>query len=322
MGITVADLAFVGSDLERPESVLVTSTDVFAADHICGVTRLGGARIPLHDVPEGFLPNGIALTPSGEFLIANLGDEGGVWRIDADHHLHPFLLEVDGRRLRNCNFVGFDDSGRLWISVCTQQRPRARAFNQYTADGYIVLIDGQGARIVAEGLGFANECRADPTGKWLYVNESTSRLLSRFPIEIVDGRTSLGSKEVVYAFTDGDFPDGLNFDVDGGVWVACVLSNRVVRIDLAGRREVILEDADPWLIAEAEEKWEADQHSDAVVRAGLTRCLHNVSCVAFGGADLKTVYLGSLAGKKLATFRSGIAGARPVHWNYTSAIKS
>ncbi|MGY3410907.1 sugar lactone lactonase YvrE [Bradyrhizobium sp. GM5.1] len=284
MGITVADLAFVGSDLERPESVLVTSTDVFAADHICGVTRLGGARTPLHDVPEGFLPNGIALTPTGEFLIANLGDEGGVWRIDADHRLHPFLLEVDGRRLRNCNFVSFDDSGRLWVSVCTQQRPRARAFNQYTADGYIVLIDGQGARIVAEGLGFANECRADPTGKWLYVNESTSRLLSRFPIEIVDGRTSLGSKEVVYAFTDGDFPDGLNFDVDGGVWVACVLSNRVVRIDLAGRREVILEDADPWLIAEAEEKWQADQHSDAVARAGLTRCLHNVSCVAFGRA--------------------------------------
>ncbi|MGY3080229.1 streptogramin lyase [Bradyrhizobium sp. LM6.10] len=67
MGITVADLAFVGSDLERPESVLVTSTDVFAADHICGVTRLGGARTPLHDAPEGFLPNGIALTPNGEF---------------------------------------------------------------------------------------------------------------------------------------------------------------------------------------------------------------------------------------------------------------
>ncbi|WP_167772637.1 SMP-30/gluconolactonase/LRE family protein [Ramlibacter henchirensis] len=318
MGITVADLAFVGSDLERPESVLVTSSDVFAADHVCGVVRVDGERTPLRDVPEGFLPNGIALTQAGEFLIANLGDEGGVWRIDADHRLHPFLLEVNGRQLRNCNFVGYDDVGRLWVSVCTQQRPRMKAFNRHVADGYIVLVDEHGARIVAEGLGFANECRVDPTGNWLYVNESTSRVLSRFPIENVDGRARLGLKEQVYTFTDGDFPDGLNFDVEGGVWVACVVSNRVVRIDLAGRREVILDDADPLLVAEAEQKWTIDGLDDAVARAGLTRTLHNVSCVAFGGDDMKTVYLGSLAGKRLATFRAEIAGARPAHWQFRS----
>ncbi|WP_162246084.1 SMP-30/gluconolactonase/LRE family protein [Variovorax sp. Root318D1] len=320
MGIAVADLTFIGSDLERPESVLVTSTDVFAADHVCGVTRVGGERIPLRDVPEGFLPNGIALTQAGEFLIANLGDEGGIWRIDADRRLHPFLLEVNGRQLRNSNFVGYDDLGRLWVSVCTQQRPRAKAFDRYTADGYIVLVDEHGARIVAEGLGFANECRVDPTGNWLYVNETMSRVLSRFPIEIVDGRARLGSKEQVYTFTDGDFPDGLNFDVEGGVWVACVVSNRVVRIDSTGRREVILEDADPLLIAEAEQKWAIDELSDAALRAGLTRTLHNVSCIAFGGDDMKTVYLGSLAGKRLATFRAEIAGARPAHWHLESVI--
>jgi hypothetical protein len=38
--------------------------------------------------------------------------------------------------------------------------------------------------------------------------------------------------------------------------------------------------------------------------------------VAFGGPDLKTVYLGNLAGKAIPTFRSTIAGAEPVQWRF------
>ena len=35
-----------------------------------------------------------------------------------------------------------------------------------------------------------------------------------------------------------------------------------------------------------------------------------------GGPDLKTVYLGSLFGTRVATFRSPIAGAKPVQWDF------
>jgi hypothetical protein len=38
--------------------------------------------------------------------------------------------------------------------------------------------------------------------------------------------------------------------------------------------------------------------------------------VTFGGSDLKTVYLGSLFGARIATFRSPVAGAEPPHWRY------
>jgi hypothetical protein len=38
--------------------------------------------------------------------------------------------------------------------------------------------------------------------------------------------------------------------------------------------------------------------------------------VAFGGPDLKTVFLGSLFAARIATFRSPIAGAPPPHWGY------
>lgn len=42
--------------------------------------------------------------------------------------------------------------------------------------------------------------------------------------------------------------------------------------------------------------------------------------VAFGGRDLRTVYLGNLAGSRIASFRSPVAGVRPLHWNYCAAI--
>jgi hypothetical protein len=38
--------------------------------------------------------------------------------------------------------------------------------------------------------------------------------------------------------------------------------------------------------------------------------------IGFGGPDLKTVYLGSLFGRQIATFRSPIAGAAPVQWEF------
>ena len=40
-----------------------------------------------------------------------------------------------------------------------------------------------------------------------------------------------------------------------------------------------------------------------------TRTLGNLASVAFGGPDLRTVYLGSLFGSRIATFRSPVAGA-------------
>jgi sugar lactone lactonase YvrE len=44
------------------------------------------------------------------------------------------------------------------------------------------MVDTRGARIVADGLGYTNECAIDISGQWLYVNETFSRRLSRFPV--------------------------------------------------------------------------------------------------------------------------------------------
>lgn len=315
--IPLSALQYLGEGLRRPESILATSSgELFVSDHVDGVRAVGQPARHLSDAPPDFLPNGFAMTREREFLVANLAGVGGVWRIDTGFHAHPYLMEVDGEKLSTTNFAGLDHQQRIWISMSTRQLPRELAFNPHTRDGFIALVDAEGARIVADGLGFTNECRVSPDGLWLYVNETYQRRLTRFAIGERAGRTVLGARETFHEFSDGDFPDGLAFDSTGAAWVACIVSNRVLRLEAGGDRQVVIEDADPQLCASAEARFASGGLDRAGVDAGGQRTLRNVSSIAFGGADLRTVYLGCLAGDRIASFRSPVAGAPPAHWNY------
>ena len=111
--------------------------------------------------------------------------------------------------------------------------------------------------------------------------------------------------------------DAYRADVaDGCVWITSIVSNRVVRVAPDGAQTVMLEDADA-----AHVQW----CEDAYVAGGLGRphldraagtVLRNISSLAFGGADLRTAYLGCLLGDAIAHFRAPVAGHPTVHWMY------
>jgi sugar lactone lactonase YvrE len=316
--IAAESVSTIGSGLSRPECVLTTrSGDLFVSDKRGGVSWIspGGATrlIQARNAPDGFLPNGIALLPDRSFLIADLGPGGGMYHLAQDGTLTPRLLEIDGRRLPPTNFVGIDAKSRIWVTVSTWQIPREQAARKDFADGFIILIDERGPRIVAEGLGFTNEAIVDPTGQWLYVNETIGRRNSRFPIR-PDG--SLGPKEVVAQFGAGTFPDGFAFDSEGGVWVVSVVSNRVIHIDRDGRQTIVMEDADPATLARVEDAFQSDRYGRAEMDSGSGRPLRNLSSIAFGGPDLRTAYLGSLFGDSIFVVPSPVQGAAPVHWDF------
>ena len=42
------------------------------------------------DIPDDFIPNGYSLMPDGSFLIANVGNDGGVYTLNRDGTLVPF----------------------------------------------------------------------------------------------------------------------------------------------------------------------------------------------------------------------------------------
>jgi sugar lactone lactonase YvrE len=316
--IGLEEIDFVGEGLQRCECVMTTrSGDLFTPDKRGGVSivRADGSTelILAKDAPAGFLPNGIALLPDRSFLIADLGPGGGVWHMTADGRLTPRLLELDGRPLEPTNFVGIDRQNRVWVTVSTRLVPREQSMRKGHADGYIVLLDDKGPRIVAEGVGFTNEAIVDPSGQWLYVNETIARATSRFPIR-PDG--SLGAREVFAQYGAGTFPDGFAFDSEGGVWIVSVVSNRVIRAMPDGSQHVIVEDADPQWLDVVEAAFNDGTYTRKHLDSGGERRLGNLSGIGFGGPDLKTVYLGSLFGSRIARFRSPIAGAAPVHWEF------
>lgn len=326
--VSVAALAWRGTGLVRPECVLATASgDLYTSDwrggvahmHPDGTHALYAGRLPqAADANRPTRPNGIALRRDGSFLMADLGEDlGGVYRLGRDGTVSEVLTHVDGIDLPSSNFVAEDAQGRVWLTVSTRLKPRSLGYNDRVADGFIVLMDSTGARIVADGLGFTNEALVSPDGQWLYVNETYHKKMSRYPLR-ADG--ALGAKEVVTTFGHGAFPDGFAFDSAGAAWVTCVIGNQLIRVTPDGAQQIVLEDGNPeyvdWVEAAYARAELGRQHMD---KPHTTR-LKNISSIAFGGADLKTVYLGCLAGDAIAHFRLpetlDLRGHAPVHWLY------
>src|SRR5690606_10522693 len=104
---------------------------------------------------EPLLVNGFDLERSGSALVTHLGDDsGGVWRLTVGGELVPVIVEADGEVLPATNFVRVDEKGRIWATVSTRARPRTRARTAARADGFIVMMDSRGTRIVADRLSF------------------------------------------------------------------------------------------------------------------------------------------------------------------------
>lgn len=313
-----ATLTFVGSGLVRPECVLATRDgNLFTADWRGGVAQIradGTQALYVGTLPGGraLRPNGIALRRDGTFLLADLGETaGGVFALGRDGRVEPFVVEVDGVELPPTNFVFEDDRDRVWITVSTRRVPRAAAYRADVADGFIVLVDERGARIVADGLGYTNEAMLSPDGAWLYVNETFSRRLTRFRVAADGG---LYGREVVTTFGHGTYPDGLAFDAEGHVWITSIVSNRVLRVAPDGAATIVLEDADPAHVDWCEDAYTRGELGRPHLDRAAGRVLKNISSLAFGGPDLRTAYLGCLLGDAIACFRAPVAGHPPFHW--------
>lgn len=316
--LELTDLRPLGAGLSRPECVLAHASGlVFAADWkgqggVAIVTADGRVvRVSAQNPPRHLHPNGIALEAGGSFLLAELGPvTGGVWRLLPDGGTEPVLLEVNGRKLPPANYVHIDHEGRLWVTVSTRHHPRHLAARADIADGFVVLVENGRARIVADGLGYTNECLVSPDGAWLYVNETFGRRLSRFPV--VNG--GLGERETVASFGHGDYPDGLTFDEEGSIWITSIISNRVIRVHADGHQELMLEDADPAHVEAAEQAYLAGRLDRALLDTKPKGLLQNISSLAFAGPERRTIVLGCLLGDSLALTPSPVAGAEPVHW--------
>ena len=167
----------IGHELQRPECILAERDGtLWAADARGGVMRIhpDGTQQLIVQVADlhfdlsgtgaadsllaGTLPNGIAFASDGDILIANFGTDR-LESMTRAGQTRVLLDSLDGKPLGKVNFVLRDSRNRIWVTISTKINPWSDAINSSLADGYIVLIDDRGPRIVADGLRFANEIR-------------------------------------------------------------------------------------------------------------------------------------------------------------------
>jgi sugar lactone lactonase YvrE len=259
---------------------------------------------------QGSLPNGMAFLPNGDFIIANWGTDS-VEVMTREGKVRRLFDSIDGRPLGKANFVSRDSRGRIWLTVTTRMNPWTESINARATDGYIALIDERGVRIVAEGFEGTNEVRMDAAEEWLYVVESNGRRISRLRVG-EDG--SLSHREVYGPSKLDGFPDGFAFDAWGNLWVTLIMTDRLIAITPEGDVLTLLDDGNPEATAKLNAHYEARTLTPEIMMAAAGTLAPWMASLTFGGPDLRTVYLGSLRGSTLPTFKSPVAGLPLAHW--------
>jgi len=309
--IEVTDLVPIGRGIQRPEQVVVTSDNrLFASDRGSAVAEILGENEIRQIGSAGGEPNGIAIDDQGHFLIANFG--AGVLE-DLDPNTGETLPlirdEVNGHPLKWLNYVLVDSIGALWCSISTAADDLLDTIAKGTADGYILRIapNRSSVAVVADGVQFPNCMALDRDESYLYVARTLAADVVRFPIA---GDTlgkheqfgpALGMRRADEFGSHapallGDpqvgrrwgMADGCAFDAEGNLWVTLVLANMIVAVTPEGHAIVVVEDIEGKL-------------------------LNSPTSIAWGGADMRDVYIGSIATPYVLKGRSSVPGMPMVH---------
>jgi gluconolactonase len=328
-----------GAQLQRPECILTEPDGTVWTADVRGVMRidadgrqhlieqhlsgpdaaeaagecppLQGQRMDAQSlILGGSLPNGLAFDARGDILIANFGTDA-IELMTREGRTKTLYRDMQGVPLGKMNFVLTDSRDRIWFSVTTRQVPWTRSINEKTADGYVGLIDEHGIRIVADGFVGTNEIRLDAREEWLYVAETNARRITRLRVNS-DG--SLSDRQVHGPADLGGFPDGFAIDAWGNLWITLILTERLIALTPEGEVWTLLDDGQPQALAEYERHYQAGTTTPELMGACKGTLAPMMASIAFGGPDLRTVYLGSLAGSTLPTFRSPVPGLPSPHW--------
>lgn len=292
----------VGVGLQRPEDVVVGRDGrVWASDKAsaCAEIRPDGTLRRIGKA--GGEPNGINMDREGRIVIANFGS-GPVQRLNVDTgEVETLCAEVGGEKLTTSNYPILDRAGNIWCANSTLADPWVDALDG-RADGFLFRIrpDGRAERL-ADGIHFANGLALDADESHIYVCQTTGCNVIRFPIR-ADG--TLGPRENYGPALGARLPypldpnrlldtqwgatDGCAFDVEGNLWVTLVAANRIVAITPERQVVTVLEDP-----------------------AG--ELMRQPTNVAFGGADMRDLYIGSITSDYVVQTRSPVAGLPLVH---------
>jgi gluconolactonase len=154
--------------------------------------------------------NGLAYGKDGYLYACEYG-YGQILRIDQNKNVEVYANGYDGTKFNRPNDLVIDANGNIYFTD-------PKSYDKNILDGRIFFIDAKTKQIklVADSLAFPNGINISPIDGKLYVGESAKQKIIRFDIV---NNSSITNKED-FIFLPGGDPDGIEFDVDGNLYVA------------------------------------------------------------------------------------------------------
>jgi sugar lactone lactonase YvrE len=215
-------------------------------------------------------PAALALCAGGGLLVAL---RTGLVRLDTgDGSLRPIADAPYDSATTRFNDGRTDAAGRFWVGTIYEPRDRQAAQMYCLERGQLRLV-WDGGMTVSNGLGFS------PDGAWLYHADTTSHRIDRYPFDLARGGVGPAQRFAEFSTERGagygGRPDGAAVDSEGAYWCAMFEGGQLLRFAPDGTllRRVALP----------------------------VRC---PTMLAFGGADLRTLYVTSAGAKRPAAERA------------------
>lgn len=192
-------------------------------DHLVRTVTPDGKLATVTEVAE--CPSGLGWQPDGTLLVVSMHDRKVLRYVDGQLHLHA---DLSGIAEHHCNDMVVDADGRAYVGNFGFDLD-AGATPEFAS---LAIVEPDGTARVGPGkCKFPNGMVITPDGSTLVVAETTGSRLSAFDVQ---GGGDLTNRRE-FAPVPGFMPDGICLDAAGGIWMACPMSGRALRIEAGGR---------------------------------------------------------------------------------------
>ncbi|WP_228893555.1 SMP-30/gluconolactonase/LRE family protein [Pseudoduganella aquatica] len=207
--------------------------------------------------PMASEPSALAMSAGGGLAVAT---RAGFMQFNPeDGTLHAIAPAPYDTTTTRFNDGKVDAAGRFWVGTIYEPRDK-QAAEMYVLERGQVRLAWSGGMTNSNGLGFS------PDGSAMYHADTAAHRVTRYDFDLASGTQS--NPQVLHQFSAdkannyGGRPDGAAVDSEGNYWVAMFEGGRIAKLSPSGEQldEIVLP----------------------------VRC---PTMVAFGGADLKTLYI-------------------------------